>query len=172
MRNKHDHHLIKVSRDSCPCSIPMAINNTFYSNHSLPDILLQVRFSTIDIGRVINKFSLLCIHYTDSNYGRRATSANEPWSRLVIESRNYSGLLLMMLKKPNTSDVLKAGFLFPIRDKNTTYTVTGYTEERRVNSILPLAKGLVLNCSVVLNYLLLFSARCLYFSTPLTSGFM
>lgn len=52
----------------------------------------------IRIGRVMSKFSLLCIHSTDADYNRKATSVAESRLRLVTDSRNYSGLLLIMLK--------------------------------------------------------------------------
>ena len=75
----------------------MAIAITF-SNHSVTDFLLQVRFSMIRIGRVMSKFSLFCIYSTDADYNRKATSVAESRLRLITDSRNHNGLLLIMLK--------------------------------------------------------------------------
>lgn len=48
----------------------------------------------IRIGRVFS----LCIHSTDADYNRKETSIAELRLRLITDSRNHSGLLLIMLK--------------------------------------------------------------------------
>lgn len=59
------------------------------------------------------------MHSTDSEYSRRATSAVEPRSRMIRDSKKPQWSIVDNVEKPDTSVVLKIGLFFLSRYKNT-----------------------------------------------------
>lgn len=130
-----------------------------------------MRSSAIGMGSVMNKFSLLCIPSTDSDYRRGEACAADQRLKL-IRLQKPQGPMVDHGEEPKTSAVLKMRFLFLVRDNGTHSIIKGYTEENEWAVYFTSSQGpygQMYSCPQ-----LFATALCAgtVLSTPWTSGFM